>query len=196
MSLLDISKLKTLGHKKQLTFAYLACERMFPNTAYFIELENFGDLQSFKKGIDLVYRSIFGREKTLFIEVDSVLNSIYNSIPSTTDFPTPYGTLALYSGSTIHQSVCLIKNNDTDKLLEEISTSPINAIDLYIQERDDMDYDDPQFEQKITNDPLMQTEINLQSGIIQYLSKIDFVTSDDVNTLLNAQVEQTIALKF
>jgi len=81
-------------------------------------------------------------------------------------------------------------------LLEEISTSPINAIDLYIQERDDMDYDDPQFEQKITNDPLMQTEINLQSGIIQYLSKIDFVTSDDVNTLLNAQVEQTIALKF
>lgn len=192
---LDLSQLFQLDFNKQLSFAYLACERMLPNSIYFIETEHFGNSALLREAIDLVYNSIFN-DAIPNKQIDFLLKSIQDNTPNTNDFTTPYASLAMYSGGVIYESVHLLKKDGLNKILEDISSMPIYAVDLYIQERNDMDYEDPQFEEKIANDPLMQAEVNLQKGIILYLSKINTVTPDDIKSLLMAQQDQSVALKF
>lgn len=54
----------------------------------------------------------------------------------------------------------------------------------------------PDFEEKIINDPLMQQEMFVQNGIISYLANIDQLTSADIDTLLQLQIDATGTLKY
>jgi hypothetical protein len=82
--------------------------------------------------------------------------------PHTDNFSDPFATIAMYSFGVVHESLSLIKDNDVDRVLNDISTMVINAIDVYIQERDNMDYSLPNFEQIIQDDMLMRKETSIQ----------------------------------
>ena len=58
---------------------------------------------------------------------------------------------------------------------------------MYIQERDDLEYDNPKFEEIIQTDSLMIKEINIQNEIIQCHSQIQNITNTNVHTLLRLQ---------
>lgn len=50
-----------------------------------------------------------------------------------------------------------------------------------------MDYDEPNFEETILEDPLMQKEIAVQKGIITYLTKVNKIEQNDIDTLIELQ---------
>jgi hypothetical protein len=79
----------------------------------------------------------------------------------------------MYSSGVIYESVNLLKGLDTSRILDDISTMSTDAVDLFIHERDDMDYDEPYFEEKILRDPLMKQEVSIQKGSIKFLSKVN-----------------------
>jgi uncharacterized protein YjaG (DUF416 family) len=187
----NIDILKGLDFKKQVSFAYLACERAFPNYVYFSQNYEFGDADVLREGIDFVYDSIFNKGGIDKIKIESLLTAIYQNIPNTNDFTTFYATIAMYSGGIIYEGVNLLKNPSNEKILKDISTMSTDAIDCFIQERDNMDYDDDDFEEKIINDDLMKTEIKIQTGIISYLKSIDNnVEPSDIQTLLRIQQQE------
>jgi uncharacterized protein YjaG (DUF416 family) len=187
MAIEELNKLKELDFNKQIAFAYLTCERVFPNCIYFSENYHFGNTTILREAIDFVYNSIFLEANIDKQKIEYFLTMIYQNTPNTNDFATFYATIAMYSGGVIYESVNLLKKTGIEKILSDIATMSTDAIDCFIQERDDMDYEDEGFEEKILNDTLMQTEIALQKGIISYLSKIDKIEVSDIDTLIQMQ---------
>jgi len=183
----DIKKLETMSISKQIAFCYLACERMFPIYKYFVDNYHFGDSNTLRRAIDLVYHSILNAAEIDNNIIDALLQQIFDNTPHTDDFESFYATLAVDSGGTIYESLNLLKKTDVNRILNEVSDYPITALDCYIQVRDDMDYNDKDFESKIANDPLMQTEIAVQEAIIAYLDKIQVINESDIKTLIKLQ---------
>jgi uncharacterized protein YjaG (DUF416 family) len=192
MAFKEIALLEKLNFKKQLAFAYLCSERFFPNYQFFFENYNFGNPDILRTAIDYVYESIFDTIKEQ--STDPLLEQIHINIPHTNNFTTFYAGIAMYSSGIVYESVNLIKQLEVSRILDDISTMCTDAVDLFIQERDDMDYEDPEFETKISNDHLMKQEIAIQKGIITYLSKINEISISDINTLLELQKQGTQAL--
>ncbi len=180
-------ELKKLDFLKQITFVYLASERSFPIYVFFSETYNFGNPTIMRDSINYVYQAIFNIDRIDNSKIENLLTQIFDNSVNTTDFGTSDAQIAMYSCGVIYESVNLLKGNDIHRILSDIVTMSRDIIDCFIQERDDLDYGDPGFEEKIANDPLMQAEIQLQKGIIAYLHKIARVDSSDVETLLELQ---------
>ena len=166
MPIPNIQALTNLSLAKQITFAYLACERVFPNYVYFYNNYSFGNPEIVRNAIDFIEQSIFDWKNINRSRVEYFLTAIYNNTPNTNDFTTFYATIAMCSGGVIFESVNLLRQADPSKCLSDISTMVTDAIDCFIQVRDDLEYGEADFEEKITNDPLMQGEIASQVGII------------------------------
>jgi len=187
MAIEEIKRLIQLDFNKQVAFAYLTCERVFPNYEFFSKNYNFGDPNIMRQSIDFIYNSLNQTATINGQQIEHLLTMVYKNTPNTNDFTTFYATICMYSGGVIYESVNLLKKTDFNRILTDISDMAINAIDCFIQERDDMDYEDINFETKILNDPLMQNEIALQKGVISYLSNIDTVLLSDITTIIQFQ---------
>jgi uncharacterized protein YjaG (DUF416 family) len=190
MPVKEINKLKKLDFQKQLVFAYLSCERFYPNYSFFSNNYNFGDPTLLRSAIDFLYDSILKNivDKQ---KVENLLQATNINAPKPDDFATFYASIAMYSAGVVYESVNLLKLTDIPRILNDISTMCTDAVDLFIQERDNMDYDEDDFEAKILNDSLMQTEVSIQNGSIEYLQKIDHPNESDINTLLQLQKKGT-----
>lgn len=192
MAISEIDKLKKMSFSKQITFCYLASERFFPNYLYFSKEHKFGDVDLLRKAIDLVHESIFFQHGIVTLDkVDNLMSLLNPNVVATNDFPNFDGTIAMYSSIIVCESVNILKGDEVDRILSDISTIATDAIDCFIQTRDDMHYGDPQFEEHIINDPVMQAEIGIQKGIISYMEKIKSLDESDIETLLELQMHAT-----
>ncbi|MET0571343.1 MAG: DUF416 family protein [Pedobacter agri] len=187
MAVAEISKLKEFPLPKQLTFAYLTSVRFYAISEVFATQYGYGDKSVFKEAIDFVHCSIFTYDNISVTELQDLLQKIFKNVPGTNQFPNYHGTLAMYSGGIVYESVNLLKGPDVSKVLIDISDMAINIIDCYIQERDNMDYEDEYFEEKILSDGSMQSELSIQKGIISYLTRIESIEPSDIDTLLELQ---------
>jgi len=81
MAIEEIKLLEKLDYNKQLTFAYLTCERLYPNYVFFSENFNFGDRQKLREAIDLIYNCLlvpdFGNTK----QIEFYLNAVDINTP-------------------------------------------------------------------------------------------------------------------
>lgn len=190
MLLKEINQLKKLDFQKQLVFSYLSCERFYPNYLFFSNNFNFGDPATLRSAIDFLRHNIFNKT-TEQQQIENLLRATHVNTPRPDDFATFYASIAMYSAGIIYESLNLLKLADISRILNDISTMCTDAIDLFIQVRDNMDYDDDGFESNILNNILMQTEISIQKGCIRYLQKIDHLNESDINTLLLLQTNGT-----
>lgn len=189
MAIKETAQLKKLDFQKQLAFAYLSCERFYPNYLYFSDNYDFGNPTNVRAAINFIRDGIFDNIDKQ--KIDSIQQAIEDNTPRTENFVTFYATNAMYAAGIIYESVGLLKHQDSSRILDDISTMCSDSVDLFIQERDDMEYGDTDFGAKILNDHVMQQELAIQKGIILYLSKVDQLTSSDVDTLLELQKEGT-----
>jgi uncharacterized protein YjaG (DUF416 family) len=190
MPVKEINQLKKLDFQKQLLFSYLSCERFYPNYLFFSTNYNFGDPTTFRSAIDFLRDSIFNKIINKQ-KIESLLQATSVNAPRPDDFATFYASIAMFSAGIVYESINLLKLTDIPRILNDISTMCTDAVDLFIQERDNMDYDETDFEAKILNDSLMQTELSIQKGSIAYLQKIDQLNESDINTLLQLQKNGT-----
>jgi len=182
----EFNILKHLSLVKQKVFAYLTCERLFPNYLYFHDNFRFGNPNKLRKAIDFIYLNIF-EDKTDNITTDALIKELEKNTPDTGDFDTIFVSSALDSCSAIHNSLLFLHDKDFS-YISYIATAATDSIDMYIQHLEKLDFNrDPKFQEKINAHHLMQKEIQIQKGIIQYLSSIELIDYDDVNTLLNLQ---------
>ncbi len=67
-----------------------------------------------------------------------------------------------------------------------------DSIDMFIQEENDMDYSDPDFEQKILRHPLMVTELQRQKEIIRNLGSYSELNSEAILHFRNSSYGKCI----
>ena len=150
MAIEEVKLLEKFDYNKQLTFAYLTCERLYPNYAFFSEKFNFGNKQILREAIDLVFDSLLVSNFEDVNEIQALLNAIDINTPFPHNFETILASSALDSCTSIMGTLEFILDKNQTRL-SDISTYATDTVDMYIQDRDDLDFNtDPLFENKIS----------------------------------------------
>lgn len=185
MAIEEINQLQKLDLTKQLVFAYLTCERLYPNYVYFFDNFHFGDPELLREAIDYVYTSIF--EATLDKnKIDSLIKKIDKITPDTEDFSTIYVSSALDACTAIQDSLDFLIDKEFSKIIY-ISSYGYDTVDMYVREIENIELPDKDFLQKVAEHPLMKKELRTQQGIITFLTKSKGIDADDIKTLLHLQ---------
>lgn len=186
MAIAEISKLKELDFNKQLAFAYLACERLYPNYVYFSQNYNFGNPAILREAIDYLYENLFNK-KVYKTKIGSLIKKVDKNIPDPANYDTVLASSALDAGTAIIESLNFLVDGSGSRL-DDISTMATDTADMYIQEIESLDYNtDSSFQKKIDTHPLMTTEITTQKGIIDFLTHSKDIDIEDIQTLLLLQ---------
>jgi len=187
----NIALLEKLDYTKQLAFAYLTCERLYPNYIYFSKNFNFGDKATLREAINFIHRALLRSELSTDFLSEQEISTLLHNVDLNTPFPHNFATItassALDACAVISETLEFLLDKNESRL-NAISTCATDTVDMFVQERDDLDFNtDAGFEKKIFNDELMQREIHIQKGIIEYLSKIGRLELLDVNNLIELQ---------
>jgi uncharacterized protein YjaG (DUF416 family) len=186
MAIVEINKLKDLDFNKQLAFAYLTCERLYPNYIYFSANYDFGNPDVLRKAIDYVCLHLFTK-KIDATKINLLITNVSKNTPDTEDYATIFVSSALDACTTINESLDFLIDKKFSRI-EDISTFGIDTVNMYIREIEAIDFNkEKHFQQKIDSHPLMQKEITIQSGIITFLCNSKTFDFEDLQTLLHLQ---------
>lgn len=187
MNEVNVNRLIDLNRPKQLAFAYLACKRSYNNCTVFSSKYSL-DFNSLSEGIKIIYDSIFSNSYTDHY-IEAVMQQVSDVVPNTDNYTDSNATIVMYCGGIIHESLTICKRHSEnyDLILKGIVSLILNAVDCFIQERDNMDYEDEFFEEKILADPVMFNEIKLQNDIISYLESIKDFDESHLQYLITMQ---------
>ena len=195
MASLELTQLKNLDFTKQRTFAYLTCERLYPNYAYFAKKYEFGNPKVLREAIQYLYGNLLDKiiDK---IKLVSLSKSVEENIPQPADYDTILASSALDACTAIIESLSFWVDGQASSL-ENISTMATDTVAMYIHDTNNLDPNtDPNFQQKINSNPLKIKEIAIQKGIISYLSKIDILQPLDIDTLVHLQENNIGSLRI
>jgi uncharacterized protein YjaG (DUF416 family) len=186
MAFPELAQLKNLDFTKQRTFAYLTCERLYPNFVYFSQKYKFGKPGDLQEAIQYLYAHLF--DKAIDItQVNSLINKVEINMPQPADYDTILASSALDACTSIIEALAFLIDVQPPRL-ENISTVATDTVAMYIHDTNNLDPNtDPNFQQKINSNPLVIKEIAIQKGIISYLSKIDHLQYSDISTLIQLQ---------
>jgi uncharacterized protein YjaG (DUF416 family) len=186
MTLEYLNVLRQLDYKKQLVFAYLTCKRLYPNYVFFSKQFSFGDPMLIEKAIYDIYEAIFDIE---IQDPSALISKIDQNTPAPEKFGTVLASSALDACSVVTETISFISDKKF-KRIEDISTLGTDSVDMYIQEKFDLDYNQADFEDIIKNNLLMKNEIHNQTGIISYLANISDIQESDIATLVELQTDK------
>lgn len=188
MYIKNLGELKALAYEKQLTFAYLACERLYPNYVHFSNHHVFGDPIALKEAIAFIRSAILA--KTLnHTQRERLLHAVNEHTPLPEDFDSILASSALDATSVIFHTLDFMGDQHSSSL-EDISNAATDSIHMFLQSKLSLDYLSPDFENIIMQHPLMIQEVHIQEGVITYLSKIDKIEEEDLETLLAMQDQE------
>jgi uncharacterized protein YjaG (DUF416 family) len=186
MAIKEVSKLNDVDFTKQFVFAYLTCERLYPNYVYFSKHYHFGNFSILKSVIDYLHDNLF-KKRINHVQIKSLIEKVEKNIPDPADYDTILASSALDTCTVLTESLNFLIDHDVSRLLD-ISSMATDTVHMYIQEIENLDFNtDRLFQQKIESHPLMIKEISIQKGIINYLLNIKNIEEPDIVTLLQLQ---------
>ena len=172
-------RLNNLSYYHQLCFAYFLAKRLQPNYICFYQQENWGNPEILDKGIHLI-KNIILKQSYDVKSLEKLSEKLEEITPDTDEFPSFITSLALDSCACVLETFEFIKNKDTEHLAT-ISTSALDLTQMYIEHRDNSEFDDYAF-----NDELFIEELSFQIDTIELLENqkiIDeqFLLSQNIN---------------
>jgi uncharacterized protein YjaG (DUF416 family) len=183
---IEIEKLRDLNSSKQIAFAYLTCERLYPNYVYFSINYNFGDPFILRESIDFIYYSIFESNPNK-VKINSLEKGVDKNTPEPGEFDTGLASSALDACTAILESLAFLIDNKFSRIIN-ISTFATDTVFMYVQDIEKLDFNkDKDFKKRIYTHPLMENEIKIQSGIITFLNNSTSLDFGDLQTLKQLQ---------
>ncbi|MFH6995145.1 DUF416 family protein [Flavobacterium sp. FlaQc-48] len=175
-------KLAGLDDEKKITFSLLICERLLPNYVYFSKKYGYGDPSQLEEIISTLFKDLIEKNKSQ--NIDNYINVVENLTPDTEDYSTILASFALNACTSILSTLFFLKDDDFENLAD-VATYARDTVDMFIQERDDLDMNDSQMEILIEKDPFMQKELKRQFEVVDYLnnSKSDSLSVIDLVSL-------------
>ena len=186
MSLPGITELKNLDFTKQLAFAYLTCERLYPNYLFFSKNYKFGNPNILRQALDFIHHDFFEKHPDKR-KMDFFRKEIDKNTPDPGDFRTGLASSALDACTAVMETLNFMEDKKILRI-DDISTFGTDTVSMHIMNIASLDFNkDKDFQKKIDEHPLMQREVRVQSGIITFLRNIGLLRSEDIQTLLSLQ---------
>lgn len=96
--------LLSLDANKMLVFAYLTCERLYPNYVYFSENYKFGNKRVLRDAIDFIYDHLLSSNFSNSLSIFHHLESVNLNTADTEDFETIFVSPALDACTSIRNA--------------------------------------------------------------------------------------------
>jgi uncharacterized protein YjaG (DUF416 family) len=176
--------IKKLTDKGKILFAILTCEKLYPNYVVFSGKQNWGNPEVLKEGISLIYQVIIKDDLFNEHEIKDIINSLNLVTPDTEDFESILVSFALDACTSLFSTLHYMINKDPEYILD-VATYARDTVDMYIQEKDDMNSLDPSIDIQIEHDDFMIQEKQRQRDLITRLSNtsLDNITDDLIDSL-------------
>lgn len=179
-------KIKELPYFHQLTYIYFLAKRMYPNYELFAKTENWGNHKILQKAIKLL-KTIILEKRSLSEKEQTIMEDLENVTPDMEDFG------SLLSTSAMDTCVLLLELfnamiNDEKEHISTLVSLPFNAIQMYIEELNDLDYNKKDYNSFVDNHPLMEEEVDFQNELyelifnLKNINKAFFDYCDNVET--------------
>lgn len=181
--------LKNLSTEKLILFAMLCCERLYPNYFLFSEETGWGDNTVLIEGIDKIVEFLQSNELNEN-QIKQIQNKIDSITPSTEDFSTILVSFALDACTSVYETLDFLLDPNIDKIVD-VAIFARDTVDMFIQEKEMMDYTEPEFEIKIENDPFMKNEKARQ---VEHINKLvhNEITPDLIEKMRRQNLQNKI----
>jgi uncharacterized protein YjaG (DUF416 family) len=160
----------------RLAFLLSCAERLFPNYVAFFNRHGWGDPTALREALDLGWKALSGSQIGER-EIQEGLHRCEAATPDTEEFGSPLGSAALDAAVSCALVLELLLQNRPEKVLEGASLAR-DSVDMYVQDSEGMDADDPLREQRIIGHPLMQEELARQKRDLALLQQTDWSRND------------------
>ncbi len=163
------NNLKKLTDRNRLQFAFWITKRLFHNYVFFNEKTTFGNIDVMLDALNLVEAFISEGIRNES-EISEVIEKVEENTPDTNDFSTITVSFALDSCNAVNECLKFILDKDIKHI---INTGVFfrDTIDMFIQEKEDLDYSDLDFENKIRSNEIMIKEMEAKRAFLSKLKK-------------------------
>lgn len=168
----------------QIAFMACCCERMLPNYSYFLDDAKFGDLRPLRDVLNAVW--LWVKTDRLPEDIAALVEACDRQAPDTAKFKSIYTSAALDAATAIAiTSESLAAPSSRSAV--EVASLARDTVDLFIQERDALDPNDPELESLIVQSDLMQIELQAQRTSLEALKALQHSDRFTVATKLYAR---------
>ncbi|MCR8559915.1 YjaG family protein [Mucilaginibacter sp. BJC16-A38] len=176
--------LELISDKGKIIFAALTCEKLYPNYVFFKKVTNWGDSNILAEGLSLLFQCLLNKDLIRVQNVENAILNIEKVTPNTEDFPEIFVSFALDACTSIYSSLSFLLDNNSDKIVD-VAVYARDTVDMFIQEKDDLNSLDSSIDIQIEHDDFMIKEKNRQRVLIETLANIDLdiITDELLNDL-------------
>lgn len=186
---LTIDRLNRLNdQRKQISFAYLACNRMIQNYQYFARNSGWGNEYILIDALGIIQKFVLGSPGDF--DKKQLLSAIYENIPNSNKFPSAASAYAENAASSVYYTLNSIPKVDIQQLSWALVLSR-DTIDTFIQVDNNFAYEyNDEFEEKIRHHWMMRREFEKQENDFSALMKlheIDEAILEDLKVFNNGK---------
>lgn len=185
-------KIRHLTNGSKVIFALLICEKLWHNYVFFSEKSKFGNPSELAAIISDLYKNPF---KNNNISLDDYVRRIESITPDTDNYDTILVSFALDACTSVLSTLYFLKDSNIEHITD-VAIYATDTVDMYIQERDDLDTKESKLEMLIEQDFFMQSEKKRQIQVIEYLKNIDSITQKNLEDLRNLGTQSIIDLNL
>lgn len=171
-----------------LLFAALTSERLYPNYVYFYNTFNWGNPKILEEAISVVFQFLISKDSIDRSEILTLIEEVDLITPNTEDFSEIYVSFALDACTSVYSTLNFILDQKLEHIID-VAVYARDTVDMFIQERDDINSFTIDIENKISNDPLMIREKKRQTDVIERM--LDFKTFIVNDELIDSMRDKT-----
>lgn len=176
-----------LSRKKRILLSVVNCERLLDCYVAFQNKFGWGDHRVLKDSIDMVYQYLINED--LFNEDDFLrqLKKVDTITPHMDDFSDVIASFALNACTSVENTLDYILNGKVD-VLKGVGVAAYDTVDMFVQEKENLNPKDVNFEQKIWNDVVVQNELAYLLTLLSKLTRLegDTITDKIISNLKSA----------
>jgi len=178
-------RVPTLTTASKLAFAYAVCVRLQPHYQAFWEATRWGDPIIMQAALTLLRRAIF--LPPLLADLQNSYRQVEHVTPDSEDFGSLLGSLALDTCCALLSAFDFVVEGNDQSVLD-VATFARNTVDMYVQEIEEMDPNDPDLEAKIDRHQYMVREVKWQRAALAQLTNVEQPTSALLDKLVQEQM--------
>lgn len=165
------SQVALLQKHQRIAFGATCCERIIPNYLSFHQEERWGDIEALRAALDFVWNAaLLGPSdvqavRTLLSKCEALApdSEGFDSLYTTSAQDAVFAVCSLLDFMLISEPNCIVNT----------ARYPIDSIDLFVQECENMCPEDRNLERRILEQPLMQQELVRQNRDLRVVRQID-----------------------
>jgi uncharacterized protein len=174
------SNLSNISNKGRVLFAVLICERLYPNYVAFQKKYNWGNYEVLQEAIALLRQYLIKEDLFEESEIEEMIDRVDIITPHTEKFSGIITSFALDSCTSIYSTLSYLLDKNVDNIAD-VASYARDTVDMYIQEIEDINANDPKIEEKIEQNEFMILERKAQ---IELLKKLSVMSLDKISDKL------------